>query len=112
MPERVTLPIPTKDPFVDELEVRVIQSLCKKVGRTEEDRLHAFVMGLATARLIYLLREGIDAEITNPIPFIAQVKGRLATVSVNVRALVIQQPLDDPVATREAINVILNTTDD
>lgn len=94
IPERVQIADPTGETFLDYLEVRLIQSLAKEVGRNEKPRLHAFAMGLATARWIYLLQYHIPAEQSDPIDYVATVTGRLASMSVVERALIIREQVD------------------
>lgn len=81
-PERIQIPAPTGDAFVDYLEVRIAQTLIRKVGRKDEPgRQLAFAMGLASGRWIYLIQQDIPNEIVNPIQFVATMKGRLATLT-------------------------------
>ena len=88
-PERILIPPPTGDAFVDYLEVRIAQTLCREVSRREEGRQLAFVMGMATGRWTYLIQQDIDHALVEPIEFIAALKGRLSTLTPTQRAAVV-----------------------
>jgi hypothetical protein len=114
--ERVQVPgpDPTEDPFLDYLEVRLIQSLCRDVSRIEEPRQLAFAMGMATARWVYILQGG-GAPIlgsVDPVDYIAAIKGRLTTMSVNEKAQIVHEHVDriDPHPCRLRIQEYLHPT--
>jgi hypothetical protein len=105
MPERVTMPPPTGDAFVDYLEIRIVQALCRQVGRTKEGNLFSFVMGMATARWIYLVQYEVgDDLLVKPKDYVATVGGCLDDISVQRRAdlLSILPDTSSPAATRKA----------
>lgn len=94
-PERIRVPKPVGNAYVDYLEVRITQALCKEVGRREQEaRAFAFVMGLATARWVYCLQEDITDTVVHPTQFIAMIKGRLATLNPEDIAAMIAIPLE------------------
>lgn len=104
VPERVCIPEPTGDEFLDCIEARIIQALCRQVGRTEEGKVFAFAMGMATGRWFYALARHIDLMELQPIDFIATVRGRLATLTIPERARILRADVgSDPHAARRDI---------
>lgn len=96
-PQRIRIPDPTGDAFVDYLEIRIAQVLCRQPAgghREDEGRQFAFAMGLATARWVYLLQHDIVNEIVGPVEFVAALKGRLATLSAQETGVLISIALD------------------
>jgi hypothetical protein len=110
---QVPEPDPSEDPFLDYLEVRLIQSLCREVSRMEEPRQLAFAMGMATARWIYILQGGGAPVLgsVDPVDYVAQVKGRLSTLRADLKARIIQEKMDyiDPHPARHKIQTYLST---
>ena len=94
-PERIRIPAPVGNAYVDYLEVRIAQALCRKVGRRDEEgRAFAFAMGMATARWVYCLQEDIQGTVVEPTQFVALIKGRLATLSAEDTAKLMTIPLE------------------
>lgn len=108
VPERMRIPEPTGDEFLDCIEARIIQTLCRQVGRTEEGKMFAFAVGLATGRWFYAISRDMDLMELQPIDFIATVRGRLATLTIPERARILRTDVGtDPSVARREIQLYL-----